>query len=126
MSDIKINNDIPIRTLMNWTFFVENALKFIKNAENYFESIILTEFIDNNFLFKMKKNQYTKSIGFFFGLFESYKNTCFVSDYSIRQTSLEKIIIMFEENNVKKNNIKENEKIQEIIIDKNIYKSLIK
>ena len=55
--EIYINSDIPIRTLLSWIFFVENALKFIKKAEDYFENIILTEFIDNNFLFKMKKNQ---------------------------------------------------------------------
>jgi ATP-binding cassette subfamily A (ABC1) protein 3 len=54
MREIQINNDIPIRTLLSWIFFVENAIKFIKKAENYFENIILTEFIDNNLLFKMK------------------------------------------------------------------------
>ena len=63
----------------------------LKKERKYFEDIILTEFIDNNFLFKMKKNQDTKSIGFFFGLFESNKSDCFVTEYSIRQTSLEQI-----------------------------------
>ena len=106
-------------------FLLENALKFIKKAENYFEKIILTEFIDNNFLFKMKKNQDTKSIGFFFGLFEANKNTCFVTEYSIRQTSLEQIFNMFEEKFRKENNKIENEKKEEIIIDNNVYKSLL-
>ena len=113
--EIKINNDIPIRTLISWTFFVENALKFIRKAQNYFEAIILTEFIDNNFLFKMKKNQDTKSIGFFFGLFESNKSECFVTEYSIRQTSLEQIFNMFEEKHKKSNNNDEEEKKEEII-----------
>ena len=105
---------------------MENAIKFIKKAENYFESIILTEYIDNNFLFKMKKNQDTKSIGFFFGLFESNKNDCFVTEYSIRQTSLEQIFNMFEDKQRKANNINEEEKREEIIIDKNIYNTLLK
>ena len=124
--EIKINNDIPIRTLISWTFFVENALKFIRKAQNYFEVIILTEFIDNNFLFKMKKNQDTKSIGFFFGLFESNKSECFVTEYSIRQTSLEQIFNMFEEKHKKSTNNDEEEKKEEIIIDDNVYNHLLK
>ena len=124
--EIQINNEIPIRILCSWIFFVENAIKFIKKAENYFESIILTEYIDNNFLFKMKKNQDTKSIGFFFGLFESNKNDCFVTEYSIRQTSLEQIFNMFEDKQRKANNTNEEEKKEEIIIDKNVYNTLLK
>ena len=123
--EIKINNDIPIRTLVSWTFFVENALKFIRKAEKYFENIILTEFIDNNFLFKMKKNKDTKSIGFFFGLFESNKNDCFVTEYSIRQTSLEQIFNMFEDKYRIKNKNDVEEKKEEIIIDSNVYNSLL-
>ena len=126
MREIQINNDIPIRTLLSWIFFVENALKFIKKAENYFENIILTEFIDNNFLFKMKKNQDTKSIGFFFGLFESNKNECYVTEYSIRQTSLEQIFNMFEEKKRKEYNRINEEKKEEIIIDKSVYNALLK
>jgi len=129
MREIKINNDIPIRTLISWTFFVENALKFIRKAEKYFENIILTEFIDNNFLFKMKKNQDTKSIGFFFGLFESNKSDCYVTEYSIRQTSLEQIFNMFEDKYRKANNKDEDndeDKKEEIIIDNEVYNCLLK
>ena len=57
LRDIQINNGIPIRALISWIFFVKNALLFIKNARKYFEEIILVEHIDNNFLFKMKKNK---------------------------------------------------------------------
>ena len=124
--EIDINSDIPLRTLLSWVFFIENALKFIRRADNYFENIILTEFIDNNFLFKMKKNQDTKSIGFFFGLFESHKSHCFVTEYSIRQTSLEQIFNMFEDKYRKANNKNNEEKREEIIIDKNIYNVLLK
>ena len=101
--DIQINDEIPLRTLVSWTFFVKNALKFIKKAEIYFENIILTEHIDNNFLFKMKKNNETRSIGFFFGLFESNKDICYVTEYSIHQTSLEQIFYKFEEEKNNKN-----------------------
>ena len=132
--DIQINGDIPIRTLVSWTFFVKNALKFIKKAEKYFEKIILTEHIDNNFLFKMKKNKNTKSIGFFFGLFESNKDACYVTEYSIQQTSLEQIFNMFEDkqrkinkNNNNNNQLEEeNNKKDEIEINDDIYNTLLK
>ena len=74
----------------------------------------------------MKKNQDTKSIGFFFGLFESHKSHCFVTEYSIRQTSLEQIFNMFEDKYRKANNKNNEEKREEIIIDKNIYNALLK
>ena len=114
------------------------SLKFIKNAHKYFESIILTEHIDNNFLFKMKKNQETKSIGFFFGLFENNRKRCHVTEYSVHHTSLEQIFYKFETekgkqylNEIKNDNnenvalvVDENEK-NEIIIDELIYKALL-
>ena len=134
--DIHINNYIPIRALISWTFFVKNALKFIKKAQKYFESIILTEHIDNNFLFKMKKNNNTKSIGFFFGLFENNKDSCYVTEYSIQQTSLEQIFNMFEDKqrqanlaNKQNNNgqvIEEEIKKEEIIINDEVYNALLK
>ena len=134
--DIQINTYIPIRALISWTFFVKNALKFIKKAERYFESIILTEHIDNNFLFKLKKNNNTKSIGFFFGLFESNKDSCYVTEYSIQQTSLEQIFNMFEDKqrqanlaNKKNSNgqvVEEEIKKEEIIINDEVYNALLK
>ena len=125
VKDIEINDYITIRTLLSWIFFVENSLKFIRNADKYFENIILTEFIDNNFLFKMKKNQDTKSIGFLFGLFEKNKNECYVTEYSIHQTSLEQIFNMFEDKQRKINSDNIDEK-EEIIINNDVYNLLLK
>ena len=96
--EMNLNENIPIGTLLNWLFFVENALKFIEKGIAYFETIILSEHIENNFLFKMKKENNDKSIGFFFGLFEQYKESCFVTEYSIQQTSLEQIFNKFAAN----------------------------
>ena len=77
----------------------------------------------------MKKNNNTKSIGFFFGLFESNKDNCDVTEYSIQQTSLEQIFNMFEDKQRKTNkNINQiDEKIQkeEIIINDDVYNSLL-
>ena len=95
VKDIELNGKIQLVTLLNWVFFVQNAFKFIQNAKNYFDEIYLSEHIENNFLFKMKKGPNTKSIGFFFGLFEKHKEECFVTEYSIQQTSLEQIFNIF-------------------------------
>ena len=135
LRDININGSINIRSLISWIFFVKNALKFIEKAKNYFEKIILTEHIDNNFLFKMKKNQETKSIGFFFGLFENNREKCHVTEYSVHHTSLEQIFYKFEHERKNKFYNEENEnnnevidvenKKDEIVIDDEIYKNLL-
>ena len=127
--EIDLNGNINIGTLLNWIFFVENALKFIEKGKEYFEAIILSEHIENNFLFKMKKCQKTRSIGFFFGLFEESKEKCFITEYSIQQTSLEQIFNKFAANQGKSNklivnNFEDNE--TNIIIDDILLCKLIK
>ena len=109
--EMKLNGNVPISTLLNWIFFVENALKFIQTGRNYFDEIILSEHIENNFLFKMKKEHSDKSIGFFFGLFEESKEKFFVTEYSIQQTSLEQIFNKFaaKQGKSKKQMVDENE-----------------
>ena len=101
LKEIKINDEITISQLISWTHFVSNALKLIKNAKNYFDEIILTEYIDNNFLFKIKKTDNNKSIGFLFGLFEEGKDDCYITEYSIQQTSLEQIFNKFAAHQIK-------------------------
>ena len=106
--DIKLNGNINIRVLLSWVFFVENAIKFIMKGKNHFEEIILPEYIENNFLFKMKKGKNNNSIGFFFGLYEESKEECFITEYSIQQTSLEQIFNKFSLNQGKNKNVIEN------------------
>lgn len=101
LKEIKINDEITISQLISWTHFISNALKLIKNAKNYFDEIILTEYIDNNFLFKIKKTDNNKSIGFLFGLFEEGKDDCYITEYSIQQTSLEQIFNNFAAHQIK-------------------------
>jgi len=96
--NIDHNGDIHIGTLLNWLFFVENALKFITHGKEYFSQIILSEHIENNFIFKLLKGKEQKSIGFFFGLFEQKKEECHITEYSIQQTSLEQIFNQFAQN----------------------------
>ena len=135
--DIELNGSISLITLFNWVFFVQNAFKFIKNVQNYFEEIILSEHIENNFLFKMKKGQNVKSIGFFFGLFEKHKEECFVTEYSMQPTSLEQIFNKFAKEqvaaqNTDKKNKKQNLVVQEnkeikndILVDENLFNKIL-
>ena len=116
--EIMINNTINISELINWIYFIENALRFIVKGKIYFEKIILIENFENHFLFKIIKNN-EKTVGFLFGLFEKIKEECFVSEYSIQQTSLEQIFI-------KLNNNKENKTDNKgIIIDDILIQNLI-
>ena len=133
--EIELNGNVHISSLLNWIFFVENALKFIIKGKNYFDEIIVSEHIENNFLFKMKKEHSNKSIGFFFGLFEEGKESYFVTEYSIQKTSLEQIFNKFaasqgktkeqmEENNDNDNNIVTESK--NIVVDDDLVKKLLK
>ena len=95
----KNSNGISINSLISWIFYVQNAIKFIEYGRDNFSKIIIEENMDNNFLFKMKKLENdNKSIGFLFGLFETHKDECFITEYSIQQTSLEQIFNSFAQN----------------------------
>ena len=80
-------------------FYVENAIKCIEYGRVNFSKIVIEESMENNFLFKMKKNKSKNiSIGYLFGLFESHKEECFITEYSIGQTCLEQIFNKFAQN----------------------------
>ena len=97
--DMEKGNGISIHALLNWIFYIENAFKFVEYGNKNFKKIIVEENMDNNFLFKMKKlEKDNKSIGFLFGLFEIHKEECFITEYSIQQTSLEQIFNQFAQN----------------------------
>ena len=115
-----LNKSINIEELIEWFFFVENALKFIDKGKNYFDKIILLENFDNAFLFKIEKNNKI-NIGFIFGTFEESKEECFVSEYSIKQTSLEQIFIKLSNNKNQENEIFD----KGIIIDHSLLNNLV-
>ena len=97
--DMEKSNGISISALLNWIFYVQNAIKLVQYGKDNFSKIIIEENMDNNFLFKMKKKEDdNKSIGYLFGLFETHKDECYITEYSIQQTSLEQIFNKFAEN----------------------------
>ncbi len=98
-------------------------------GKNYFEEIILPEYIENNFLFKMKKSKSNNySIGFFFGLYEESKEECFITEYSIQQTSLEQIFNKFSMNQGKNNEDQKNDNDinSYVLIDNILFDKLVK
>ncbi len=96
--NIKLSGFTNVLDIINWTYYVSNAMKMIKVVTPHFGEIILTEFIENNFLFKIKKDKNSKSIGFLFTILEKVKEKCSITEYSIQQTSLEQIFNKFAEN----------------------------
>ena len=95
--EIIISGNTTIQTLVNWTRYTTCAMKMIEVVLPHFNEIILAEFIENNFLFKIKKSENSKTIGFLFSLLESQKEPCQITEYSIQQTSLEQIFNKFAE-----------------------------
>ena len=96
--EVTVNGDINIQALINWTRYLKCSMKMMKVVLPHFNEVILSEFIENNFLFKVKKSPDSKSIGFLFSLLEKEKDECEITEYSIQQTSLEQIFNKFAEN----------------------------
>ena len=115
-----------IQTLINWTRYVTCSMKMIGVVLPHFKEIILAEFIENNFLFKIKKTAKSKTIGFLFTLIEAQKEPCEITEYSIQQTSLEQIFNKFAENQGKTEEDIQNEKEDksDILITSSLVKEL--
>ena len=97
-TEVVHHGDINIKALINWTRYVTCAMKMINVVLPHFNEVILSEFIENNFLFKIKKSKDAKSIGFLFSILEKEKENFEITEYSIQQTSLEQIFNKFAEN----------------------------
>lgn len=88
-----------MRRLIEWSFYTENTLKCLTTITDNFENVSIVEFWDNIFKLKIKKENSKNSIGFLFGQIENQKKDCYLSEYSISQTSLEQIFNMFASEN---------------------------
>ncbi len=84
-----------MRVLLEWVFYTDNILLCISKLLHLYPDVFIVEFWASNFKIKILKNENQNSIGFLFGLFEDQKKDCFLSEYSISQTSLEQIFNKF-------------------------------
>ena len=126
--EIEMTGSTSIHTLISWTHYVSNALKLVNSIVKDFDEIILTEFIENNFLFKVKKGEgeNAKTIGYLFTNLEKSKADCNITEYSIQQTSLEQIFNSFAERQGKtEEELQKLEKKTEILITPELISSLV-
>ena len=127
-TEVVHHGDINIQALINWTRYVTYAMKMINVVLPHFNEVILSEFIENNFLFKIKKSKDAKSIGFLFSILEKEKENFEITEYSIQQTSLEQIFNKFAENQGKtEEDIKNTKKVDtDIKMEAELVNDLIK
>jgi ATP-binding cassette subfamily A (ABC1) protein 3 len=128
-NEMELTGSTSIHTFVSWIYYVNNAINLINSTIiNSFPEIVLTEFIENNFLFKVRKEQgeNAKSIGFLFSALEKSKDSCNITEYSIQQTSLEQIFNDFAQNQGKtEEELKKAEKKVEIPINEELVRSLL-
>ena len=127
-TEVVHHGDINIQALINWTRYITYAMKMINVVLPHFNEVILSEFIENNFLFKIKKSKDAKSIGFLFSILEKEKENFEITEYSIQQTSLEQIFNKFAENQGKtEEDIKNTKKVDtDIKMEAELVNDLIK
>jgi hypothetical protein len=116
---------ITNKLLIEWIFYTENFLKCSNKTLNYFDDVYLIEFSENNFKLKIKKNSDANrnpTNGFVFSLIEEIKPECFISEFSISQSSLEQIFNKFA-NELGEKVIEGNE-MKEMKITKDLIQSL--
>ena len=75
--------------ILNWIFYTENILKCLKHIKMTFSEIYISEFVENNYKIKIKKNLDSKtSIGFLFGLLEDQVKYLFYFTYFLEKNML--------------------------------------
>ena len=125
IKELEIWNEINLHKLFTWVYYVENALKLIKIIKRFFNNIKCCDFVDNNFVFRIKRehSQNEKTIGFLFGLIEKSKSEFNIEEYSIQLTSLEQIFNQFAKEMENNENFYDLEKI-DIEINNELYDKL--
>ena len=95
-----------ISRIISWVYYLENALNMIKIILDDFPEIHCTDYGDNNFVFKIKrnKNEGEKTIGYLFGIVEENKNRYNIEQYFLQLSSLEQIFNKFAKETEKDDN----------------------
>ena len=71
LKEVSEKKKISLIKVLNWVFYTENFLRCLRSIKNTFSEIFITEFVENSYKIKIKKNLDSKtSIGFLFGLLE--------------------------------------------------------
>ena len=84
---------IKLSKIIIWIYYSSSVLSLIKLIKEHFEEISITDFKDNNYIIRIKrnKNKGEKTIGFLFGLIEDNKKNFNIGQYFLQYSSLEQI-----------------------------------
>ena len=97
IEEINFSGYIHLSKIIAWIYFLENALKMIQIILLDFPEIHCSDYGENNFIFKIKRNKKEngKSIGYLFGIIEENSNKFNIQKYFLQLTSLEQIFNEF-------------------------------
>ena len=88
---------VYLSRIISWIYFLENALKMVKIILIDFPEIHCSDYGENNFVFKIKRNRNgeDKSIGYLYGIIEENNHKFNIQQYFLQLTSLEQIFNNF-------------------------------
>ena len=97
IEEINFNGYVYLSRILSWIYFLENALKMIQVILLDFPEIHCSDYGENNFVFKIKRNRNEdeKSIGYLFGIIEENNIKFNIQKYFLQLTSLEQIFNNF-------------------------------
>ena len=97
IEEINFNGYVYLSRILSWIYFLENALKMIQVILLDFPEIHCSDYGENNFVFKIKRNRNEdeKSIGYLFGIIEENNVKYNIQKYFLQLTSLEQIFNNF-------------------------------
>ena len=97
IEEINFNGFVYLSRILAWIYFLENALKMIQIILIDFPEIHCSDYGENNFVFKIKRNRSVdeKSIGYLFGIIEENNKKFNIQKYFLQLTSLEQIFNNF-------------------------------
>ena len=97
IEEINFGSYVNLSRIISWIYFLENALKMIQIILKDFPEIHCSDYGENNFVFKIKRNRNEdeKTIGYLFGIIEENSNKFNIQKYFLQLTSLEQIFNKF-------------------------------
>jgi len=97
IEEINFGTYVNLSRIISWIYFLENALKMIQVILSDFPEIHCSDYGENNFVFKIKRNRNEdeKTIGYLFGIIEENSNKFNIQKYFLQLTSLEQIFNKF-------------------------------
>ena len=95
IEEINYGGYVYLSRIISWIYFLENSLKMIQIILLDFSEIHCSDYGENNFVFKIKRNRNEdeKSIGYLFGIIEENSNKYNIQKYFLQLTSLNKYLI---------------------------------